>query len=168
MEIIVTQAGEFRLIVCGGRNFADKNFVWETLGRIHSKRRIDLLIEGGQVTRDPVNGVIGADSIAWGWAVTWGVPVRTFAADWDRLGKAAGPIRNQQMLDEGLANGCLGFQGGDGTLDMLSRAHKAGITIMTPGWNWSPQTHPKAKPASEVLPAPTDLPPNSYPELAFG
>lgn len=162
----MTEGGEFRLIVCGGRSFADKDFVWNTLRRVHGKRRIDLLIEGGQAMRHPEKGVIGADSLAWGWAVAWGVPVQTFHADWKGLGKAAGPIRNQQMLDEGQANGCLAFPGGDGTLDMLGRAHKAGITIMTPGWNWSPATRPEAIANMQVTRV--TLPPSALPELAFG
>ena len=38
----------------------------------------------------------------------------TYPADWDKFGRAAGPIRNQQMLDEGKPN-------------MINKAKKANI-----------------------------------------
>lgn len=57
------------------------------------------------------------------------VPVRVFKADWDKHGKAAGPIRNQQMLDEGKPDLVLAFAGGKGTDDMCRRARAAGVEV---------------------------------------
>lgn len=50
----------------------------------------DVLIEGEAT---------GADIMARQWAGGAGIPVERYPADWDRYGKAAGPIRNAQMLD---------------------------------------------------------------------
>ena len=47
-------------------------------------------------------------------------------ADWTKHGKAAGPIRNQKMLDE-CPDLVVAFPGGKGTADMVRRAMKAGI-----------------------------------------
>jgi hypothetical protein len=44
-------------------------------------------------------------------------------------GKAAGPIRNQRMIDEGKPDLVIAFPGGRGTADMVSRAKKAGIPV---------------------------------------
>jgi len=51
-------------------------------------------------------------------------------ADWERHGRAAGPIRNQEMADAG-ADLCIAFPYGigKGTYDMIERARKAGIPV---------------------------------------
>lgn len=42
---------------------------------------------------------------------------------------AAGPIRNQHMLDIGKPDVVLAFPGGRGTEDMIRRAEKAGVPV---------------------------------------
>jgi len=49
--------------------------------------------------------------------------------EWDELGKKAGPLRNQRMLDEGKPDLVVAFPGGGGTKDMVRRAVKAGVAI---------------------------------------
>ena len=74
----------------------------------------------------------GADTLAKVAAIYLGIPWQSFPADWDAHGKKAGPIRNQQMLDEKpdlvIAfhpdTGCT-----PGTLDMISRARAAGVPV---------------------------------------
>ena len=58
-----------------------------------------------------------------------GIPVKTFEADWDRHGKAAGPIRNKQMLDEGKPDLVVAFEGGKGTANMIAQAEAAGVRV---------------------------------------
>lgn len=48
-------------------------------------------------------------------------------ADWAHHGRAAGPIRNQEMIDE--ADALAVFPGGRGTTDCTLRAEKKGIPI---------------------------------------
>jgi hypothetical protein len=61
-----------------------------------------------------------------------GVEVEPHPADWDRLGKRAGPVRNQEMVDLGAAK-CLAFhpylnlKSNSGTADCVRRALGAGI-----------------------------------------
>lgn len=56
-------------------------------------------------------------------------------ADWDTHGRAAGPIRNQAMVDSG-ADLCLAFpssrrvRGRTGTGDCMRRAKEAGIPVL--------------------------------------
>lgn len=58
-----------------------------------------------------------------------------YPADWEKHGKAAGPIRNQQMLDEGKPDIVFAFKNEfgvrswprGGTEDMVARAKAAGI-----------------------------------------
>jgi hypothetical protein len=53
-------------------------------------------------SESPVDrGATDADTLAREFGEHKGIPVRTFPADWERHGRAAGPIRNRQMLEEG-------------------------------------------------------------------
>lgn len=117
-----------RLLACGGRTFADRDFVFATLDRVHAKQPITLLIEGG---------ANGADSLARLWAITRKVPYQTVRADWERYGKMAGFIRNQAMLDDWKPEGCIAFPGGRGTADMVAKARAAGVTVWEPPYNES-------------------------------
>jgi hypothetical protein len=63
-------------------------------------------------------------------AAEFGWGSETHRAKWDELGKKAGPIRNQEMVDAG-ADLCLAFWDGNssGTLDCIKKAVKAGIPV---------------------------------------
>ena len=59
--------------------------------------------------------------------------VLSFPAKWRQHGRAAGPIRNQQMLDEGLPTHVYAFHDhldkSRGTRDMIDRAQACNIPI---------------------------------------
>jgi hypothetical protein len=60
------------------------------------------------------------------------IPSEIYHADW-QLGRKAGPIRNQRMLDEGRPELVIAFPGGRGTSDMTARARAAPLeTISVP------------------------------------
>ena len=107
-----------RLLVTGGRDYSDFQALCTILDQIHKETPVTLLIHGG---------ARGADSLAGAWAALRQTPVRVFTANWDLHGKAAGPLRNQQMLTEGHPDAYLAFPGGQGTADMVQRCRKQGI-----------------------------------------
>lgn len=108
-----------RVLVCGWRDYADKQYLWSVLDGF-----------GPPEITEVISGMArGADSFAAEWAERFGFPLHKFPADWDKHGRAAGPIRNQQMLDEGKPDLVLAFPGGRGTADMISRARKAGVEV---------------------------------------
>lgn len=111
-----------RLLVCGGRNYANRDAVYAAL---------DVMLRGTPVDCLTViqGGATGADQLAREWCGDRRVPYDNFPADWEKHGKAAGPIRNQRMIDEGRPNLVLVFPGGRGTSDMQRRAQRAGIRI---------------------------------------
>lgn len=86
----------------------------------------------------------GVDEYAFEWA-TFHAPNNVqplrMPAHWDLHGKAAGPIRNQDMVNRG-ADICLGFPGPptlkpSGTEDCMNRAREARIlTIPVPWAEW--------------------------------
>lgn len=105
------------VLVCGDRNWAydfQKNRGWkrgdnvpvatsaredyvlliDTLDRLHEEIGIDLIIEGDAP---------GADQLAGFWSRLRKVPNSSFPAKWAQYGRAAGPIRNTQMLEALLA-----------------------------------------------------------------
>ena len=114
-----------RIGVTGGRDYEDKEIVFETWDFV-------LLKEGPFVM---VNGLArGADwlSLAWYDQVgrEAGCMFDPFPAYWG-LGRMAGPIRNKHMLDSGL-DALVAFPGGRGTADMVTRAKDKGVPIYSP------------------------------------
>ena len=75
----------------------------------------------------------GADLIAKSVARAQGCPIECYPADWAQYGKAAGPIRNKQMLDEGKPDLVLAFSedigSSRGTANMVMQARKRGIEV---------------------------------------
>lgn len=106
------------LLVCGGRDYANEEELFGVLDAVHRDPGITEIIQGGAK---------GADTLAFKYARHRGIMCTTFRAEWGRDGKAAGPIRNQRMLDEGKPDFVLAFPGGVGTADMVRRAKKAGV-----------------------------------------
>lgn len=70
----------------------------------------------------------GADFIAEEIWERWGLPVEYHPADWEKHGKRAGPIRNQEMVNLGAAV-CLAFikNHSRGASYTLAASQRAGI-----------------------------------------
>lgn len=75
-----------KILVCGGRDWYDMKLIREHL----SKYEKPITVIHGAAR--------GADSLAGYVATALGFDVMVFPADWDEYGKAAGMIRNKQML----------------------------------------------------------------------
>lgn len=111
------------VLVCGGRDFAAGEWLFREMDNLHAENPITLLIHGG---------ARGADWLAGQWARKRSVPCRVFPADWKTHGTKAGPLRNQQMLEEGRPDLVVAFPGGRGTRDMLLRALRFDVNILEP------------------------------------
>ena len=105
-----------KVLVCGSRNFKDKELMEDVL----KQWDICEIIEGE---------ARGADTLAREYAERHGLDVLPFPAKWNEYGKAAGPIRNAQMLTEGKPDLVIAFRGPNsrGTQNMIEQARKAGI-----------------------------------------
>lgn len=113
----------YRILVCGGCEFVDQVAAFAVLDKAHTDRPISVVISGR---------ARGADLIGERWAISRGVPVLPFPADWNRYGGYAGPIRNKQMLIEGKPDGVIAFPGGPGTRNMIQQAKAAGVPVREP------------------------------------
>jgi hypothetical protein len=110
-----------RVLVTGGREFEDRTRLVEVLDRLHQERGVTSLIHGAAK---------GADTLAGEWAESHGISVLACPADWRRYRRAAGPIRNKQMLIEHSPDLVVAFPGGTGTAHMISLAEKAGVEVV--------------------------------------
>lgn len=110
-----------RVLVCGGRNYWDRDRVSAVLLKLNGEIGIECLIEGG---------ARGADQLARQWAYAQNIPSQTFEADWENQGSFAGPMRNARMLDEGKPDLVIAFPGGRGTSDMVKKARRAGVKVV--------------------------------------
>lgn len=107
-----------KIIIAGGRDFDDI-------------QRLDVVMYHWDET-DPCLEIVcgmakGADALGYSWAVCNNVSLACFYADWDTHGKAAGPIRNEQMAD--YADVLVAFWDGKsrGTKNMIDQALKKGL-----------------------------------------
>jgi hypothetical protein len=113
-----------RIVVTGGRDLGFRHTVYEALDAILAKHGSIQIAEGGCPT--------GADLYARDWARSRKVPCTTFRADFENLGKRAGPIRNQRMIDEFQPHGVVAFPGGTGTEHCVRCANAANIPVWRP------------------------------------
>lgn len=121
-----------RLLICGDRNWTDTALIGEWIDRLAPT----LVIEGEcgtSVIRKGKRIRRGADRIARDEAERRGIKVEPYPALWEIHGAAAGPIRNQQMLDEGDPDEVIAFHdnlaNSRGTRDMVRRASAAGLYV---------------------------------------
>ncbi len=111
----------FRVIIAGGRDFNDYPLLEHTMDRLL------------QNITDPVTVVCGkargADTLGERYAKERGFQVDYYPADWDRYGKRAGPLRNEQMAQN--ADALVAFWDGQsrGTKSMIDLAHLYGLKI---------------------------------------
>lgn len=107
-----------RVIVCGSRSWEDWTAIAERLGRLPAD---SVVVHGGAK---------GADEIAARCALRLHLTIESHPAEWDRLGKSAGRVRNEKMALLG-ADLCIAFWDGEsrGTKDMIDRCHAHRIPV---------------------------------------
>jgi hypothetical protein len=111
-----------KIIVAGGRDITDKNIVYKAIeiGRKFFEEEITWIVSGC---------CRGVDRFGEWWAKINNIPIEYFPADWDRLGRAAGPIRNKNMAR--FSDGLIAVWDGKsrGTGGMIKLAQEANIPV---------------------------------------
>lgn len=146
------------LLVCGGRDFGDLSHVpikyddnflvvdksspkWKDkiLQYRYIVRKIldfcfDLNLVDANSSIDGLRiisgAATGADSVALDFAKDNWLSFKEYPAEWSKHGKAAGPIRNAEMLEKENVTNVMAFPGGKGTADMIKKAKDRGIPIL--------------------------------------
>lgn len=113
------------VLICGGRDFDDVDFIWTELTKLH--------LEKGPFTEIVHGGCRGVDTIAEDWAKTNDLSISSFPINkevWKRLGPKAGPMRNSRMLRVGRPDLVIAFPGDICTADMVRKSKKAGVEVI--------------------------------------
>lgn len=118
-----------KVLVYGGRDWDDQKTMDRVLDTLHEQYRFSLVINGEQISRKG-DRLFGADWQARKWGHAQGIHLKLYRPNWNAQGRAAGPIRNQRMIDEGKPELAVEFPGGRGTADMGRRLEAAGIQII--------------------------------------
>jgi hypothetical protein len=113
-----------RVLVCGDRHWKDDRLIHGALAALKERHGRFVVIEGG---------ANGADTLAWHVATDeLLLDVETFPADWTKYKRAAGPLRNRQMLDT-KPDLVLAFhdniERSRGTKDCVEEARRRGIPV---------------------------------------
>jgi hypothetical protein len=135
-----------RVLVCGGRDFGYINlhkpseekeqeykFIFSTLNDFARENSDQYNETDNWLPNDLfiiAGGARGVDTAAIDWAIIYWVTYQEYYADWEKYGKAAGAIRNKQMLDEGKPDVVIAFPGGKGTANMIKQAEERGIKVI--------------------------------------
>lgn len=118
-----------KIVIFGGRDWVEISksliFIRETIDVIYpTTPKSDIVFISGMAK--------GADRLPFhllNQEEGWG-GVERFYADWDRYKKAAGFIRNIEMLEKGQPNLGICFPGGSGTSHMKTNIIKRGIQLV--------------------------------------
>jgi hypothetical protein len=123
-----------RILVTGWRDWPeeDKYLIWETLNEFVARGEAGtsyVLVHG----QCPYGGV---DLYAEQWAIARGFRFEAHPAKWGQFGKAAGAMRNTEMVNLG-ADVCFAFPGPNsrGTVDCAKKARAAGIPTLEIPWS---------------------------------
>ena len=112
----------FKLIVAGGRDFSSIKVMTKKLDNLLQNKPEVTIISGG---------ARGADRTGEAYARNKGHKVVIMKADWDKLDKAAGFIRNTEMAKVGDAAACFWDGHSRGTLHMINCIKSAGKPLRT-------------------------------------
>lgn len=111
-----------KVIICGSRSMSDEDA--RRAGELlDTAAGIEMVIEGGAK---------GADNMAYWWARTRGIHCAKIEALWHVYGRAAGPLRNEAMLQL-TPDAVIAFPGGCGTATMVKLAKSRGIRVIEIG-----------------------------------
>ena len=118
-----------KLIIAGSRKFNRQ------LDARHTQRYIyqTINVEAQRFDQFPSHvisgGAHGIDTQGELWAKDKGVKIIRVLPEWDRYGKAAGPLRNQKMIEQGDALLALWDGESRGTFDIIKRALAEKVTL---------------------------------------
>ena len=107
-----------KVIIAGSRNFSEYQLVAQAVQA------------STFVISEVVSGTArGVDRLGQNFAFVHNIPVRRFPANWDKLGKSAGFLRNIQMAEYADALIAIWDGHSSGTKHMIAEAKKRGLKV---------------------------------------
>jgi predicted phosphodiesterase len=119
-----------KILCCGSRTWSNKKIINKILSNWESHWDINYDIPINHNVIIIHGNAEGADKLSAEVAKELGYTIESYPADWNTYGKAAGPIRNQLMIEQ-KPDLVIAFWDGisRGTADMLNKATKAKVNI---------------------------------------
>ena len=112
---------DYRVIIAGGRKFDNYKLLCEKVDFYLSEKykTHKIVIVSGMAT--------GADMLGCKYARDHALEILSYPADWEKYGKAAGPIRNEKMAKD--SDALIAFWDGEsrGTKSMIDLAKTYGL-----------------------------------------
>ena len=121
-----------KTIIAGSRNITD-----------YSQVEAAVKAASWEVTEVISGGARGVDELGEWYATSNNIPLRIKPADWSRFGRAAGPIRNQEMAE--IADALIAVWDGEsrGTAHMIETMRKKTSNVYVHITNPTPAELPK-------------------------
>lgn len=113
-----------KLLVSGSRTITDRAKVFQTIDEM-----IGLTLKGEDVTIIE-GGAKGVDTLAREFAIERNIPYEEHPADWDKNGRAAGYIRNVEMVKEADVALIIWDGKSKGTAHAMKKCEKKGVKYM--------------------------------------
>ena len=116
-----------KVIIAGTRDFNDYAFL---------KKNVDYFLQDFNPNKiEIVSGnARGADKLGERYAKEHNLPVKLFPANWDKYGKRAGYLRNQEMANYSDVLIAFWDEKSKGTKHMIDIAKKQGLTFIVVGY----------------------------------
>ena len=118
-----------KVIIAGTRDFNDYAFL---------KKNVDYFLQGINPNNEKIEIVSGnargADKLGERYAKEHNLPVKLFPANWDKYGKRAGYLRNQEMANYSDVLIAFSDEKSKGTKHMIDIAKKQDLTVIVVGY----------------------------------
>lgn len=118
-----------KVIIAGTRDFNDYAFF---------KKNVDYFLQGINPNNEEIEIVSGnargADKLGERYAKEHNLPVKLFPANWDKYGKRAGYLRNQEMANYSDVLIAFWDEKSKGTKHMIDIAKKQDLTVIVVGY----------------------------------
>lgn len=112
-----------KVIIAGGRDY---------IPTPHDKGWLIAILDYIDATTILCGMAKGADTFGYNIGKELNIPINCYPANWNKYGKSAGYIRNEEMARN--ADICILFKGGKGTMHMYNLAMKYNLRIIKRGW----------------------------------
>ncbi len=112
-----------KIVVAGTRSFNDYSIAEKYIQNCLAKENLD------EPTSFISGGCRGADILGQKYAEKYGFPIEIHKAEWNKYGRAAGPIRNKEMAQIADIIICFWDQKSKGTKSLIDFAKRLNKTV---------------------------------------